>query len=316
MIIVTGGAGFIGSNLVHGLNKMGCNNILVVDDLTDGTKFKNIVDCKILDYQDKEEFLTRIKREDSFGEKIEAIFHQGACSDTTQWNGVYMMHNNYDYSKALLHYCLDKNIPFIYASSAAVYGSGKNFQERSENEQPLNVYGYTKLLFDQYVQRFLPNSKSQIVGLRYFNVYGPREQHKGKMASVIWHFNQQIIRDGKIKLFSGSDGYADGEQLRDFVFVEDIVNVNLWFWQKHGCSGIYNVGTGKAESFNAMGRQILTHHGRGNIEYIPFPEQLVGYYQSFTQADLSALRGIGCDVSFRDIKSGVKDYLRTIEGII
>jgi ADP-L-glycero-D-manno-heptose 6-epimerase len=309
MIIVTGGAGFIGSNLVKGLNKMGRSDILVVDDLTDGAKFKNLVDCQILDYQDKEDFLEHIKNQDSFGDKIDVVFHQGACSSTTEWNGEYMMRNNYEYSKTLFHYCLQEKIPFIYASSAAIYGGNKNFQEHPENENPLNVYGYSKLLFDQYVRRFLPDIQNQVVGLRYFNVYGPREQHKCDMASVVWHANGQILRDGKIKLFSGCDGYGDGEQLRDFVFVEDVVNVNLWFWQKQGKSGIYNVGTGKAESFNAMTKAILNWHGRGEIEYIPFPEKLRGRYQSFTQADLTALRAVGCDVSFRDVAAGVKSYL-------
>jgi len=312
MIIVTGGAGFIGSNLVWGLNKIGRDDILVVDNLTDGAKFKNLVDCKILDYQDKEDFLTRIKNETLGSEKIEAVFHQGACSDTTEWNGAYMMRNNYEYSKNLFHYCLREHIPFIYASSAAIYGNSKNFSEQPDNEKPINVYGYAKLLFDQYVRRFLPNLKSQVVGLRYFNVYGPREQHKSKMtASVICHANKQMLQDGKIKLFSGCDGYDSGEQLRDFVFVEDIVNTNIWFWQKKGKSGVYNVGTGKADSFNTMARAILAWYKRGEIEYIPFPEKLRGHYQSFTQADLSALRSIGCDITFRDIASGVKNYLST-----
>lgn len=312
MIIVTGGAGFIGSNLVRGLNKIGRSDILVVDDLTDGTKFKNIVDCKILDYQDKEDFLTHIKNETPFcekNEKIEVIFHQGACSDTTEWNGAYMMRNNYEYSKILFHYCLKKHIPFIYASSAAIYGNSKNFSEQPENEKPLNVYGYSKLLFDQYVRQSQPSPKSQVVGLRYFNVYGPREQHKGKMASVIWHANKQMLQDGKIKLFSGCDGYGDGEQLRDFIFVEDVVNVNLWFWQKQGRSGIYNVGTGKAESFNTMAHAMLAWYKRGEIGYIPFPENLRNHYQSFTQANLNTLHTIGCDVAFRDVVTGVEDYL-------
>jgi len=308
MIIVTGGAGFIGSNLVSALNRIGRNDILVVDNLTDGTKFKNLVGCQILDYQDRDDFLARIKNGEAFSDKIEAVFHQGACSTTTEWDGAYMMHNNYDYSKVLLHYCLDKRIPFIYASSAAVYGVNKNSQEQAENECPLNVYGYSKLLFDNYVRRLLPEIESQVVGLRYFNVYGPHEQHKGAMASTIWHARQQVAQDGKVRLFSGCDGYGDGEQLRDFVFVDDVVAVNLWFWQKQGRNGIYNVGTGKAASFNAMANAVLEHYGRGKIEYIPFPEKLRGRYQSFTQADLTSLRATGCDIAFCDITEGVKRY--------
>lgn len=313
MIIVTGGVGFIGSNLVYGLNNIGRNDILVVDNLTNGSKFKNIASCKILDYMDKGDFLEKIKRQDSFGEKIDVVFHQGACSVTTEHNGAYMMRNNYEYSKTLFHYCLDKNIPFIYASSAAIYGSSKNFREQPENEQPLNVYGYSKLLFDQYVRRFLPQIKSQVVGLRYFNVYGPREGHKGEMASVIWHFNKQMLQGDKINLFGGHDGYEAGEQLRDFVYVDDAVNVNLWFWQKCGKNGIYNVGTGKAESFNLVGNEVLAWHKRGNIEYIPFPEKLHNYYQSFTQADLEALRDVGCDVNFRNVAAGIKEYLQFLQ---
>lgn len=316
MIIVTGGAGFIGSNLVSGLNKVGRTDILVVDDLSDGTKFKNIVNCKILDYQDKEEFLAHIKNRSPLSKKIEVVFHQGACSTTTEWDGAYMMRNNYEYSKTLLHHCLQEHIPFIYASSAAVYGNSKNFQEREENETPLNIYGYSKLMFDNYVRQLLPSLKSQVVGLRYFNVYGPHEQHKGTMASVIWHANEQILREGKIKLFAGCDGYGDGEQLRDFVFVEDVVNVNLWFWQKQKNNGIFNVGTGKADSFNTMAHAILAWHKHGRIEYIPFPEKLIGHYQSFTQADLESLRAIGYNIPFRNVAVGVKDYLNQLKPLL
>jgi ADP-L-glycero-D-manno-heptose 6-epimerase len=312
MIIVTGGAGFIGSNLVKGLNKIGHKNILIVDDLANGVKFRNIATCEILDYQDEDDFLKNIKNGISFGEKIDVIFHQGACSSTTEWNGAYMMRNNYEYSKVLLHYCLNNNIPLIYASSAAVYGNSKKFSEEPINEKPLNVYGYSKLLFDQYVRRFLANNKSQIVGLRYFNVYGPNEAHKGEQASVVFHANEQILQEEKIKLFVGSDGYGDGEQLRDFVYVEDVVNVNLWFWQKQAKSGIYNVGTGKAESFNAMAKSVLAWHKKGKIAYIPFPQKLIGFYQSFTQADISSIRALGYELEFNNVSSGVEKYLNII----
>lgn len=312
MIIVTGGAGFIGSNLVCGLNKLGRTDILVVDDLQDGTKFKNIVNCKILDYLDKEDFLNKIKRGDDFKDKIEVVFHEGACSNTMEWDGAYMLKNNYEYSKHLLHYCLARQVPFIYASSAALYGQSKNFAEHPDNEHPINVYGYSKLLFDQYVRRSLPTVNSQVVGLRYFNVYGPQEQHKGKMASVIWHFNQQLLKGDTIKLFMGADGYKDGEQVRDFIFVDDVVKVNLWFWQECRASGIYNLGTGKATSFNQVGREIISWHGRGKIEYTPFPQELKGSYQSFTEADMTSLHKIGWDAKFANINYGVKSYLDVV----
>lgn len=313
MIIVTGGAGFIGSNIVHSLNKMGYNNILVIDNLTNGVKFKNISDLNICDYRDKLTFIEDIKNNTlDIQEPIEALFHQGACSDTTEWNGEYMMRNNYEYSKILLHYCLDRKIPFIYASSAAVYGNSTNFQESPKNEQPINVYGYSKLLFDQYVRRILPKANSQIVGLRYFNVYGPREQHKGKMASVALHANGQMLQEGKIKLFAGSDGYGNGEQVRDFIFAPDVAKVNLWLWQNPHVSGIYNLGTSKAESFNALARAVLAWHKKGEIEYIPFPEILRNRYQSFTQADLTNLRNTGCDIEFNNVASGVYKYLNIL----
>ena len=308
MIIVTGGAGFIGSNIVKGLNALGRQDIVVVDDLTDGKKFRNIVDSQILDFQDKEVFLQKIMQDD-ICEKIDVIFHLGACSTTTEWNGHYMMQNNYEYSKTLLHYCMGKHIPFIYASSAAIYGGNGVFAEYPQNEQPLNVYGYSKLLFDQYVRRVFPKLKSQVVGLRYFNVYGPREQHKGSMASVALHFNRQLKDSGKIQLFQGSGGYADGEQLRDFVFVDDIVKVNLWFWQNHGANGIYNVGTGRAQTFNAVANAVIDWHGQGKIAYIPFPDNLRAAYQSYTQADLTLLRQAGYKDNFTTVQDGVKSYL-------
>lgn len=313
MIIVTGGAGFIGSNIVKALNDKGIEDILVVDDLTDGRKFKNLADCDIVDYLDQEVFLGMIV-DDNYDQPIEAIFHQGACSTTTEWDGRYMMYNNYEYSKILLHYCLLKQIPFLYASSAAVYGAGKVFKEERQYEKPLNVYGYSKFLFDEYVRRILPKAKSQVVGLRYFNVYGSREFHKGKMASVAFHFNQQIKQTGVVKLFKGSDGYADGEQLRDFVYVKDAAAVNLWFLNHPENSGIFNLGTGRAQTFNDVARAVINWHSKGKIEYIPLPSELKGRYQSYTQADLTALRETGCDVKFKSVEEGVKKYLQNIEG--
>lgn len=315
MIVVTGGAGFIGSNIVKGFNQRGRTDILVVDNLTNGIKFKNLVDCEIADYLDKESFLKKMTTGEEFTRSIEAIFHMGACSTTTEWDGRYMMNNNYEYSKILLAYCMERGIPFIYASSAATYGNGTVFKEAREYEAPLNVYGYSKLQFDDYVRRILLTAKSKIIGLRYFNVYGPRESHKGAMASVAFHFNNQIIKDGFVKLFQGTDGYGDGEQQRDFVYVEDVVAVNLWFLDHQAQSGIYNVGSGRAESFNAVARAVINWHDKGSIEYIPFPEHLKGHYQSFTQADISKLRSVQCDVPFHTVAEGVKKYLDWMEGV-
>lgn len=308
MIIVTGGAGFIGSNIVAGLNEAGRDDIIVVDDLSDGTKFINMADLQVADYFDKDDFLTRIEA----GEKIPrptAIFHQGACSDTTEWDGRIMLGDNYDYSKRLLNYSLEQKIPFLYASSASVYGDGTVFHEDPVNEKPLNLYAYSKFLFDQYVRRCLPDAASQVVGLRYFNVYGPREQHKGKMASVAYHFDGQVRESGTVRLFEGCGKYGNGEQRRDFVYVADVTAVNLWLHDNPKISGIFNLGTGKSQTFNDVANAVIKFHKRGNIEYIPFPAELEGRYQSFTQADIGALRAAGYGESFRDVEEGVSDYL-------
>lgn len=309
MIIVTGGAGFIGSNIVRTLNKKGRKDIIVVDNLKEGRRFKNIVDCEILDYLDKDDFLTKIINQDKRFDSIEALFHQGACSTTTEWDGRFMMKNNYEYSKVLLHYCLDRKIPLIYASSAAVYGSSKIFKEDLQYELPLNVYGYSKFLFDQYVRRVTLCKKSQVVGLRYFNVYGPRESHKNSMASVAFHLNNQLKNKGKITLFSGNDNYNDGEQRRDFVYVDDVVAVNLWMLENPQVSGIFNLGTGRSQTFNDVAKSVLDWHGRGSLSYIPFPEQLKGSYQSFTEADITHLRTVGYKLAFKTVEQGVKAYL-------
>jgi ADP-L-glycero-D-manno-heptose 6-epimerase len=307
MMIVTGGAGFIGSNILQGLNARGIDDILVVDDLTDGTKFKNMVDARIADYMDKDDFLDSLLSGDFEESLIEAVFHQGACSSTTEWDGQFMMENNYEYSKTLLHFCQAHQIPFIYASSASVYGGGSVFKEDLANEAPLNVYGYSKFLFDQYVRA--QTLTSQVVGLRYFNVYGPREQHKGSMASVAFHLNNQLLEKGEIKLFAGCDGYGDGEQVRDFIYVEDVVAVNLWFLDNPRVSGIFNCGTGKSQPFNDVANAVLDYHQKGSLSYIPFPDHLAGHYQSFTEADLTALRAVGCQHVFKTVDEGVKAYM-------
>jgi ADP-L-glycero-D-manno-heptose 6-epimerase len=310
MIIVTGGAGFIGSNLIEGLNQRGIDDILVVDHLTNGRKMHNLADLDIRDYMDCGDFMARIQAGHNFG-PVEAVFHQGACSATTEWDGQYMMRNNFEYSKQLLHWCQDHGMPFIYASSASVYGDGsRGFCEVRACERPLNVYAYSKFQFDQYVRHLLPKANTQIVGLRYFNVYGPRESHKGAMASTAFHFSNQIRDTGKARLFAGTDGYPDGGHQRDFVYVGDCVSVNLWFLDHPAQSGIYNCGTGRAQTFNDIARAVIDWRGTGSIEYIPFPAHLRGAYQSYTQADVTSLRSIGYDIAFVTVDVGVRTYLK------
>jgi len=310
MIIVTGGAGFIGSNLVRGLNARGCTDVLVVDDMTDGTKFANLVDCQIADYEDKDAFRQRLCSA-GLWDDIEAVLHQGACTSTTEWDGRLMLDQNFAVSRELLHACAARQVPFIYASSAAVYGAGLEFREDPSYERPLNVYGYSKLLFDQYVRRCRVRD-SQVVGLRYFNVYGRGESHKDAMASVVWHFNEQLKSSGEVRLFEGSDGFGDGEQRRDFVFVDDIVRVVLHFLERPDLCGIFNAGTGRAQTFNDVARAVIDWHGHGRICYVGFPTHLQGRYQSFTEADLGALRSTGYDGDFRTVEQGVKATLDVI----
>ncbi len=313
MMIVTGGAGFIGSNIVRGLNARGHKNILVVDDLTDGHKYQNIMDCEIQDYMDKNDFLQNLQTGKKFPSHIQALFHEGACSTTTEWNGQFMLKNNYEYTKTVLHYALERKIPLFYASSAAVYGNNQIFKEDIKHEAPLNVYGYSKFLFDQYLRYLLPNLRSQVVGFRYFNVYGPREQHKGSMASVAFHLNNQLQQDGIVRLFEGSGSYGPGEQRRDFIFIDDVVKVNLWFFDHPEKSGIFNVGTGRSQTFNDVANAVLAWHGKGKIQYVPFPEHLREHYQSFTEADISALQQAGYNEKFSSVEEGVKAYLDRLE---
>jgi ADP-L-glycero-D-manno-heptose 6-epimerase len=316
VIIVTGAAGFIGSNLVLALNARGRSDILAVDDLTDGTKFRNLAEAEIADYLDKDEFLAKVEA-GALG-KVDAVFHQGACSATTEWNGKFVMDVNYRYSKALLHFCQHQRAPYFYASSASVYGMGaQGFREERGCEKPLNMYAYSKFVFDQYVRRLWKEGalKSQVVGLRYFNVYGPREQHKGGMASTAFHFNNQIAATGECKLFEGSDGYPDGGQRRDFIHVDDCVAMNLWFWDHAEKSGIFNCGTGRAQPFNDIANAVIAWHGKGAIQYVPFPENLVGRYQSFTEADHAQLRAIGYERPFLTVEQGVKRYLDWLNAV-
>jgi ADP-L-glycero-D-manno-heptose 6-epimerase len=326
-VVVTGAAGMIGSNLVHGLNARGIDDVVAVDELTDGTKYRNLLGSKLSDYFDRSEFYDRFAR----GElgRIEAVFHEGACSDTMQHDGRFMLEMNYRCSKRLLDACQAQRTRLLYASSAAVYGDSTTFREDPRFERPLNVYGYSKLLFDQVVRRMLPAATSQVVGFRYFNVYGPRERHKGRMASVALHHFDELRQSGAVKLFGEYGGYGPGEQSRDFVYVDDIVAVNLWFFEHADRNGIVNVGSGRAQPFNDVAHAVVNacraHGGeaalglteqvaRGLVQYIPFPEALVGTYQCYTQADLSALRASGCGIAFADVASGVKRYVEWLHG--
>ena len=321
--IVTGAAGFIGSNLVKALNERGITDIVAVDNLTKADKFKNLVDCEIAEYVDKRDFLDVVESGELGGD-IDAVLHQGACSDTMETDGRYMMENNYRYSLSLMEWCQEEAVPFLYASSASVYGGGTVFREDRACEAPLNVYGYSKFLFDQAVRPQLADASAQIAGFRYFNVYGPRENHKGRMASVAFHFFNQYRATGKIKLFEGNDGYANGAQRRDFVSIEDVVKVNMFFLDNPDKSGIFNLGTGRSQTFNDVAvaslnacraldsREALSLDAmlaQGLIEYIPFPEALKGKYQSFTQADPANLRAAGYAEEFLTVEQGVSRYI-------
>ena len=326
--IVTGACGFIGANLVKALNERGIDNVIAVDNLRKADKFKNLIDCEIADYIDKHDFIDMVQA-GQFDGAVEAIFHEGACSDTMETDGHYMMENNYRYTSTLLDFCLDHELPYLYASSAAVYGGGRIFSEAREHEGPLNVYGYSKFLFDQIVRRRRDESafSSQVVGFRYFNVYGPREQHKGRMASVAFHHFNQYRATGKVKLFEGCDGYANGAQSRDFVYIDDVVKVNMYFLDHPEKSGIFNLGTGRAQPFNDIahstvnacraleGKPALTLQemiAQGIVEYVDFPEALKGKYQSFTQADISALRAVGYTDEFNTVAEGVTKYVQKL----
>ncbi|MDI9330261.1 MAG: ADP-glyceromanno-heptose 6-epimerase [Alphaproteobacteria bacterium] len=326
-IVVTGAAGFIGSNIIRGLNSRGITDIIAVDDLSDGDKFRNLVDLQIADYIDHPEFYIRFADGD-YG-AIDCVFHEGACSDTMETDGRYMIANNFEVSKALFLACQGQGARLLYASSAATYGGSETFIERPEFECPLNVYGYSKLLFDQWVRRQIgmgfDQTRTQVAGFRYFNVYGLHEQHKGRMASVAFHQHQQFLNEGRVKLFGEYGGYAAGEQKRDFVFVDDVVAVNLWFFDHPQACGLFNLGSGRAQPFNDVALAMVNSHRAalgeaalglaqavqdGLIEYIGFPDALRGHYQCFTQADLGALRAAGCDHAFADVATGVRRYIQ------
>src|SRR5208282_799090 len=302
MIILTGGAGFIGSNILGALNAKGVTDVLVVDRL--GDNFRNLCDLRFSDFMQPGEFVRAIERR-ILPDRIEAIFHQGACADTTCDDGRYMIENNFTFSKSILHFALSSKVPLVYASSAAVYGSSSAFAPSRETERPLNLYGLSKLAFDNHVRSVAAKSESTVAGLRYFNVYGPRESHKGKMASMVYQLYRQLRANGRARLFKGADGYADGEQRRDFVLVDDVVRVNLALAQGPVRNGVFNVGTGQSRSFNDVARTIIARLGAGEIEYLPFPAALAGRYQSFTQADLHDLRSAGYAETFSTLENGI-----------
>ncbi len=321
-VVVTGAAGMIGANLVHGLNAIGIDDIIAVDDLSDGAKYKNLLGASLSDYFDRRDFYERFERR-QFG-RVDCVFHEGACSDTMEHDGRLMLELNYRASKTLLDACQAQSVRLLYASSAATYGGSASFREVPEFERPLNVYGWSKLLFDNAVRRALPAATTQVAGFRYFNVYGPREQHKGRMASVAFHHFEQWQAAGKVTLFGDYGGYAAGEQRRDFVFVDDVVAVNLWFLAHPEASGIFNLGSGRAQPFNDVALAVV-NAGRaaqgdaalpiselvrtGQVEYVDFPPALIGKYQCLTEADLARLRGVGCDHAFSDVAQGVGHYI-------
>ena len=313
MIIVTGGAGFIGSNLVRGLNARGIDDLLIIDEFEDGREPPpNVRDCNVAGYMDKGEFRRLIEARE-FDTNVRAILHQGACSDTMEEDTEHVMDNNFNYSKVLLDYALESGIAFVYASSAAVYGNGSRFAEDPSNEAPLNLYGHSKLAFDQYVRRMLPSAESTIVGLRYFNVYGPNEAHKGRMASMVYQAFCQLKETKLVKLYQGTDGFADGEQMRDFIYVSDVVDVNLHLAFGDVKKGIFNVGTGEGRSFNDVANAWISLLGSGEIAYVPLPDELEGKYQSFTQADTSSLRSAGYRASFTPLEEGIARYHKALE---
>jgi len=302
MIILTGGAGFIGGNLLAALNAKGVNDVLVVDRSNDN--FRKSGDLRFSDFMQPGEFARALER-NILPQRVEAIFHQGACADTTCNDGRFMIENNFTFSKLILNFALSRKVPLVYASSAAVYGSSSAFAPSRENERPLNLYGLSKLAFDNHVRNIVARAESPVAGLRYFNVYGPRESHKGKMASMVYQLYLQLKASGRARLFEGTDGYADGEQRRDFVFVDDVVRVNLALVEGAACNGIVNVGTGQSRSFNDVAKIIIARLGGGAIDYVPLPENLAHKYQSFTQAELSSLRNTGYTENFSTLENGI-----------
>jgi len=312
LIILTGGCGFIGSNLLKALNALGESDILIVDNLSNATKYQNIVGAQFCDYMDKRDFRAALETK-LIGVEIDSVFHLGACCDTLERDGEYVVRNNYEFSKILLHFALDQRAPFIYASSAAVYGSNMESNEDASQFAPLNVYGFSKLLFDRYVSRLLPSVRSTLVGLRYFNVYGNGEAHKGKMASMVYHLYNELVLSGTATLFGEHGGYKAGEQRRDFVSVSDVVSLNLFFWKSSPMQGIFNAGTGVSRSWNELASLVIREVGSGQIQYVDLPSELRGKYQLHTCANMDKVRTVGYDRTFLTLEEGVKDYVAALK---
>jgi len=313
MIIVTGGAGFIGSRIIKGLNQLGLDNILVVDHLGNKDKYKNLIGLKYADYVEREEFIEAVQSGQFAETEIKAVIHMGACSSTTELNASFLVENNYRYSQALAHFCIEKAARYIYASSAATYGDGaQGYSDECPllDLVPLNPYGWSKSAFDLWAER---NDLLEFaVGLKFFNVFGPNERHKQDMRSVVSKSYDQIQESGLVKLFkSHKEGFEDGMQLRDFIYVDDVVSVVLHFLQKPELSGIFNCGTGKARSFKDLVTATFNALGREpNIEYIDMPEHLRERYQYFTEADTTKLRAAGYNKPFTSLEDGVSDYVK------
>jgi len=313
MIIVTGGAGFIGSALIAALNKRQITDILVVDELGTDQKWKNLRNLSFTDYVEKDDFLEMVI-EDKLDSSIDAVFHLGACSDTTETNASYLIKNNYEYSKLLAQWATADNIRFIYASSAATYGDGSagfsDDQEKIENLRPLNMYGYSKHLFDLWARR--TGLLKKIAGLKYFNVFGPNEYHKADMRSFCIKAFEQITSTGKIRLFkSYKSEYADGEQKRDFIYVKDAVDTTLFFYDNPQTSGLFNIGTGKARTWNDLVKAVFAAMGKEpNIEYIEMPQSIRNQYQYYTCADITNLRKAGYNKETTPLEDAIKDYVQ------
>ena len=312
MIVVTGGAGFIGSAIVWKLNQSGKTNIIIVDELGNDEKWKNLVGLKYEDFVHKNEFIEQIM-DDALSYSIETIIHMGANSSTTEKDANHLMVNNFQYTKELAKYCLEKNIRFVYASSAATYGDGglgfDDDESRLELLRPLNMYGYSKQLFDLWAKR--NKVLDQIAGIKYFNVYGPNEYHKGDMRSVVHKAFGQVRDTGKVRLFKSlNPKFKDGEQMRDFVYIKDAVDMALFFVDHPDKNGIFNVGSGKARTWNDLVNSLFKAVGKPtNIEYIDLPKHLTDKYQYFTEANLAKIKGVGYKRPITSLEDGVTDYV-------